>query len=62
MLQESSQFFLGQPMIYFGTHEGSYTDIFGDPLFVMQFDANPFFSKQQDVGLFLHWHQLPDWF
>lgn len=63
MLQQHPHFFLSQPMIYFGANESSDSDesieeIEENP-FEIQFSVDPFVSTQQNIGLFIHWYDLP---
>lgn len=50
-------------MIYFGANESSDSDesieeIEENP-FEIQFSVDPFVSTQQNIGLFIHWYDLP---
>jgi len=50
-------------MIYFGAHESTDSDECIEEIeehpFEIQFSVDPFISNQQNIGLFIHWYDLP---
>lgn len=65
MLQEHSEFFLSQKMIYFGVHEHSENDLSHETEVGIEFRFEPIFypvsvAMQQNTGLYFDWYDVPE--
>ena len=61
MLQQNSDFFFSQPMIFFGSSLDLEEDLDEgewDPLLPFILDIDPKHPLQQNTGLYLHWFEF----